>query len=182
MRATGNSIPVVSPFGHTSSPFSFSLTRVPSGSSINANVQLMTKLSVATSIMTSFSESQPVCVPSSQSFPPIRAVWVPPTILICFIRACGSTNTSRQRDLPFPYFKSYLPFPYFQYLIGNIQPVEMMVLSISQGPSIAYRGRVAHGDPIAIVSNTGVDFAAFALVSLQGHPPSAIQTITTISG
>ena len=162
------------PFGHTSSPFSFSFIRVPSGSSINTNVQLMTKPSVATSGMTSFSESQPVCVPLSQSSP-----------LSGQFGSLPPFSSASSGLVALPTLASSVTYHSHisgARLIGNIQSVEMMVLSISQCPTIGYRGQVAHGDPMAIVSNTGVDSAVFALVSLQGHPPSAIQTITTISG
>ena len=164
---TGNSIPVGSPFGRTTSPFSSGLTRVSSGSSINANVQLMTQPSVATSGMTSFSESQPVSVPPSKSFslsgqlgslPPFSSAT---SGLVAQPTLAGSVT-------------NHPPISGAS-LIGGTQPVQTMVPSIiNQGPTPGYTGRVAHRDPMAIVSNAGVDSSASALASLQ--------TTTTISG
>ena len=145
MGATGNSIPVVSPFGRTRSPFSFRLTRVPSGSSHNANVQLMIQPSLATSKIMSFSESQPVSVPSSQLFPLSGQLGCLPPF---------SSASSGLLALPtLEGSMTYLPPISGASLIGNTHPVQTMVPSISQGPTVGYLCRVAHRDPMATVSN-----------------------------
>ena len=163
-----------SPFVRTSSPFSSGLTRVPSGSSINANVQLMTQPSAATSGMMSFSESQPVSVPQSQSFSLSGQLGSLPSF------SSATSGLVAQPTLAGS-MTSHPPNSGTS-LIGGTQPVQAMVPGINQGPTPGYPGRVAHRDPLAIVSNAGVDSAASALTSLSGHPPSAVQTTTTMSG